>query len=79
MDVSDEAEKAKFFNFLKHYDLSEYHDSFLKHGVRKLSHLKHTTDEDLKEIGLRRPEISRLKKKMEENFSTFGKFKVNSK
>ena len=60
MDVSEEAEKLKFFNFLKHYDLSQYHDAFLKYGVRRVSHLKHTTDEDLKEIGLQRPEIARL-------------------
>ena len=77
MDVSEDVEKVKFYNFLKHYDLSEHRDSFSRHGVHKLSHLKHTTDEDLKEIGLRRPEIARLNKKMEENFSTFGKFKVH--
>lgn len=73
----DESEKVKFMNFLKHYDLAKHHESFVKKlGVHKVSHLKHTKDEDLKEIGLTRPEIARLKQKMKENFSTVGKLKV---
>lgn len=72
----DEPEKAKFLNFLRYYDLAKHHESFVKIGVHKLSHLKHTKDEDLKEIGLTRPEIARLNQKVKENFSTVGKWKV---
>lgn len=69
-------EEERLYNFLKHYSLEQYHESFVKLGVVKIAHLKDVDDEDLTNIGMQRPEKIRLKKKVEENFSTMGKFKV---
>lgn len=71
-----EKEKVRFYNFLKRYDLDHYYDNFIKIGVCKISHLKDVDENDLKGIGLHKPERNRLKKKLEENFSIMGKFKV---
>ena len=69
-------DQVRFYNFLKHYSLDQYHDSFVKLGVSKIAHLKHISEDDLIQIGLQRPERARLHKKIEENFSTVGKLKV---
>ena len=69
-------DQVKFYNFLKHYNLDQYHNSFVKLGVSKIAHLKHISEDDLIQIGLQRPERARLHKKIEENFSTVGKLKV---
>ena len=45
-------------------------------GVTKMIHLKDVDDTDLEKLGLSRPERTRLKKKLEAHFSTFGKLKV---
>ena len=71
-----EKEKARFYNFLKRYDLDRYYDKLIKVGVCKISHLKDVEENDLMEIGMHKPERIRLKKKFEENFSTMGKLKV---
>jgi activated CDC42 kinase 1 len=44
-------------------------------GVTRLSHFKDVTDADLDAVGLTRPEKTRLRKKLEQNFSTKGKLK----
>ncbi len=69
-------EQHRFYNFLQHYDLQQYHQRFLEKGVSKVSHLKTVDEVCLEEIGLSRPERIRLMKKMEENFSLHGKLKV---
>ena len=71
-------EESRLYNFLKHYNLEQYYDGFVKLGVVKVAHLKDVDDHDLTEIGMQRPEKIRLKKKVEENFSTMGKFKVKA-
>ena len=71
-------EQQKFFNFLQHYDLHKYHQAFLNRGVSRISHLKAVDEKDLRDIGLSRPESSRLKKKLEKNFSVTGKLVVSS-
>jgi activated CDC42 kinase 1 len=68
-------EQQRFYNFLQHYDLHKYHQRFLRMGVRKLTHFKDVTDADLDAVGLTPPEKTRLRKKLDENFSTAGKIK----
>lgn len=72
-------EKERLYNFLKKYDLHQYHDKFLLKGVHRLSHLKDVcADEDsMEEIGLSRIERLRLKKKVKENVAWRGKFVVS--
>ena len=71
-------DQQRLYNFLKHYDLLQYHKKFLEKGVRRLSHLKDVAADDasLDEIGLSRPERLRLRKKVKENVEWMGKFKV---
>ena len=69
-------EQQRFYNFLQHYDLHKYHQRFLRMGVTRISHFKDVTDSDLNAVGLSPPEKTRLRKKLEENFSTTGKIKV---
>ncbi len=69
-------EQQRFYNFLHHYDLQQYHQAFLAKGVSKVSHLKSLDEVSLAEVGLSRPERIRLMRKTEENFSRTGKFKV---
>ena len=71
-------DQQRFYNFLQHYDLHKYHQRFLRMGVTRLSHFKDVTDADLDAVGLTRPEKTRLRKKLEQNFSTKGKLKVSS-
>lgn len=70
-------EQQRFFNFLQHYDLHKYHQRFLRMGVRRISHFKDVSDADLDAVGLTPPEKTRLRKKLDENFSTTGKLKVS--
>ena len=72
--MADDSEK--FYNFLQRYDLHRYHQKFVDMGVRKISHLKDVDDSDLELVGLSRPERSRLRKKLEMNFSFAGKLRV---
>ena len=74
--MAEDSESQRFFNFLQHYDLQRYHQKFLDMGVRKISHLKDVDDDDLELVGLSRPERSRLRKKLEKNFSLTGKLMV---
>ena len=63
-------------NFLFHHDLGQYFQGFANMGVTKMVYLKDVDDTDLEKLGLSRPERTRLKKKLEAHFSTFGKLKV---
>ena len=75
----EDDDQQRFLTFLRGIDLSHYHQSFVKEGVKKISHLKHVDDKDLENIGLTRPERNRLKKKLETEFSAIHKlFKVAS-
>ena len=69
-------EQQRFYNFLQHYDLHKYHQRFLKMGVLRLSHFRDVTDADLDAVGLTPPEKTRLRKKLDENFSTKGRIRV---
>ena len=69
-------DQQRFYNFLQHYDLHRYHQRFLRMGVTRISHFKDVTDADLDAVGLTPPEKTRLRKKLEENFSTKGRLKV---
>ena len=69
-------DSEKFYNFLQRYDLHRYHQKFVDMGVRKISHLKDVDDNDLELVGLSRPERSRLRKKLENNFSFAGRLRV---
>ena len=69
-------DQQRFYNFLQHYDLHKYHQRFSKMGVLRLNHFKDVTDADLDAVGLTPPEKTRLRKKLEENFSKKGKIMV---
>ena len=69
-------EQQRFYNFLQHYDLHKYHQRFIKMGVLRLTHFKDVTDADLDAVGFTPPEKTRLRKKLDENFSKKGKLKV---
>ena len=69
-------EQQRFYNFLQHYDLLKYHQRFQRMGVLRLTHFKDVTDADLDAVGLTPPEKTRLRKKLDENFSVAGKLKV---
>ena len=71
-------DQQRFYNFLQHYDLHRYHQRFLRMGVTRISHFKDVTDADLDAVGLTPPEKTRLRKKLEENFSTKGRLKVSA-
>ena len=78
MAAQDDKEKSRIlFNFLDYYDLSEYYGKLVKEGVTTISHLKATSDDSLRAIGFKGPEIDRIKKKLAQNFeSNFLKKKV---
>ena len=69
-------EQQRFYNFLQHYDLHKYHQRFLRMGVTRISHFKDVSDPDLDAVGLSAPEKTRLRKKLDQNFSARGKLKV---
>lgn len=69
-------EQQRFYNFLQRYDLLKYYQRFQRMGVRRLTHFKDVTDADLDAVGLTPPEKTRLRKKLDENFSVTGKIKV---
>ena len=73
---SEWREQQRFFNFLQHYGLHRYHQRFLQMGVTRITHFKDVSDADLDAVGLSPPEKTRLRKKLDENFSTTGKIKV---
>lgn len=69
-------DQVRLYNFLKHYKLEHYSDKFEDIGVKKISHLKDVDDQDMMDMGMKRPEIQRIKKKLGEHFSAMGKIKV---
>ena len=71
-------EQRRLFNFLKRYDLHQYHKAFLENGVKRLTHLKDVAQDDdsLDMVGLSRPERMRLRKKVKENVQWMGRMKV---
>ena len=69
--------EIEFFNFLKKYDLDQYHERLKQEGISKISHLQHVKGEDLEKVGMTKPEQKRLLGKYEQHFSKFGKFKVH--
>ena len=73
-------EKERLYNFLKKYDLHQYHDKFLVKGVHRLSHLKDVCADEgsMEEIGLSRIERQRLKKKVKENVALRGRIMVRN-
>lgn len=71
--------EQRFYNFLQYYDLHKYYRRLTGMGVTRISHLKVVDDETLEQIGMSRPERNRLRKKLEENFSTSGKLKVTKR
>ena len=69
-------EQQRFYNFLCHYDLQQYHEKFLRVGVNKMAHLKDVDDQSLEELGFTRPERVRLRKKVDKYFGFTAKFVV---
>lgn len=74
--VPEDKKEIEFLNFLKKYDLDQYHERLKRLGVKKISHLQHVKDDDLAEVGMTKPERQRLLGKYEKHFSKLGKFKV---
>lgn len=70
-------EQQRMYNFLQHYELHKYYQRLLHMGVTRLTHFKDVTDADLEAVGFSPPEKTRLRKKLEENFSTAGRIKVS--
>jgi hypothetical protein len=72
-------EGERLFNFLKKYDLHQYHTKFLHKGVHRLTHLKGVLADEasLDEIGLSRIERNRLRSKVKENVTWRGKLVVS--
>ena len=69
--AQDDKEKSRIlFNFLDHYNLSEYYGKLVKEGVTTISHLKATSYDSLRAIGFKGPEIDRIKKKLAQNFES---------
>jgi activated CDC42 kinase 1 len=68
-----DGEELRFYKFLEYYKLEQYHEEFVKMGVKQIAHLRDVNDGDLTDIGMSGPEKVRLSRKMNENFSMMGR------